>query len=152
MNYKLNRIICSAAIVSTLMPLTACEKKAEDITLSRNNEIAHLINPVDWTNTPDYVNLELKDNYIIMDINTFYRLLNNNESSFIINVDGNKIELDKKELKEKVDQEFYEYNTPSLKDYIKVTITIIEGTVIFIIGNKIISSIEKTKQKIKKLS
>ena len=151
MNYKLSRIICSAAIVSTLMPLTACEK-TEDITFSRKYEIAHLINPVDWTNTPDYVNLELKDNYIIMDIDTFYRLLNNDESSFIINVDGNKIVLDKKELKEKVDQEFYEYNTPSLKDYIKVTITVVEGTVIFIIGNNIISSIEKTKQKIKKLS
>ena len=31
MNYKLSKIICSAAIISTLMPLSACQKKQENI-------------------------------------------------------------------------------------------------------------------------
>lgn len=151
MNYKLNKLICSAAIISTLMPLTACEKKSEEITLSRKNELTHLINPLDWNNTPDYVNLEIKDNYIIMDIDTFYRLLNK-EDDFIVTINDRQIVLDKNMLRTKIEQEFYEYNTPSVKDYIKVSITIIEGVILLIIGNKVISIFEKQKEKIKKIS
>lgn len=151
MNYKLNKLICSAAIISTLMPLTACEKKSEEITLSRKNELTHLINPLDWNNTPDYVNLEIKDNYITMDIDTFYRLLNK-EDDFIVTINDRQIVLDKNMLRTKIEQEFYEYNTPSVKDYIKVSITIIEGVILLIIGNKVISIFEKQKEKIKKIS
>lgn len=151
MNYKLNKLICSAAIISTLMPLTACEKKSEEITLSRKNELTYLINPLDWNNTPDYVNLEIKDNYITMDIDTFYRLLNK-EDDFIVTINDRQIVLDKNMLRTKIEQEFYEYNTPSVKDYIKVSITIIEGVILLIIGNKVISIFEKQKEKIKKIS
>ena len=151
MNYKLNKLICSAAIISTLMPLTACEKKSEEITLSRKNELTHLINPLDWNNTPDYVNLEIKDNYITMDIDSFYRLLNK-EDDFIVTINDRQIVLDKNMLRTKIEQEFYEYNTPSVKDYIKVSITIIEGVILLIIGNKVISIFEKQKEKIKKIS
>ena len=151
MNYKLNKLICSAAIISTLMPLTACEKKSEEITLSRKNELTYLINPLDWNNTPDYVNLEIKDNYITMNIDTFYRLLNK-EDDFIVTINDRQIVLDKNMLRTKIEQEFYEYNTPSVKDYIKVSITIIEGVILLIIGNKVISIFEKQKEKIKKIS
>ena len=152
MKYKLNKLICTAAIISTLMPLSACQKKTENITLSRKNELTHLINPFDWSNTPDYVNLEMQDNYIIMDIDTFYKLLNKNDKDFIITFEDKQIKLDKQALREKVEQKFYEYNSLSMKDYIKVTITIVEGIILLIIGNKIISTYEKKKKKIKKLS
>lgn len=152
MNYKLNKLICSVAIVSSIMPLSACQKKTDDITLSRKDELIHLINPLDWNDTPDYVNLKLKDNYIIMDIDTFYRLLNNKDKDFIINVENDQIILDKKNLKEQMEMEFREYNTPSFKDYLKIIITVIEGTIIFIIGNNVLSFIEKPKEKIKKIS
>lgn len=152
MKYKLNKLVCTAAIISALMPLSACQKKSEEITLSRKNELTHLINPFDWSNTPDYVNLEIKDNYIIMDIDTFYNLLNKSDKDFILTIEDKQIILDKQTLKEKVEQEFYEYNSLSVKDYIKVTITIVEGTILLVIGNKIISIYEKSKEKIKKLS
>lgn len=152
MKYKLSKLVCTAAIVSTIMPLSACQKESEDITLSRQNELIHLINPFDWSNTPDYVNLEMQDNYIIMDIDTFYKLLNKNDKDFIITFEDKQIKLDKQTLKEKVEQEFYEYNSLSLKDYIKVTITVAEGSILLIIGNKMISIYENSKEKIKKLS
>lgn len=152
MKYKLNKLICSAAIIGSLMPLSACQKKTEDITFSRQNELTHLINPIDWSNTPDYVNLEIKDNYIIMDIDTFYRLLNKSDKDFTITIEDTQIKLDKQILKEKIEQEFYEYNSPSLKDYIKVAITVAEGVTLLIIGNKIASKYENSKEKIKKLS
>lgn len=152
MKYKLSKLVCTAAIVSTIMPLSACQKESEDITFSRQNELTHLINPMDWSNTPDYVNLEMKDNYIVMDIDTFYRLLNKNDKDFIITLGDNQIVLDKQTIKEKIDQEFYEYNSLSIKDYIKVTITIAEGVILLIIVNKMISLYENSKEKIKKLS
>lgn len=152
MNYKLNKLICTVAIVSTLMPLTACEKKSKEITLSRKNELTHQINPLDWSNTPDYVNLEMQDNYIIMDIDTFYKLLNKDDKDFIITFEDKQIKLDKQTLREKVEQEFYEYNSLSLRDYIKVTITVAEGVILLIIGNKIISIYDNSKEKIKKIS
>lgn len=152
MNYKLSKIICSAAIISTLMPLSACQKKQENITFSKKNELLYLINPMDWNDVPDYVNLQIKDNYIIMDIDTFYRLLNNSEKDFIIEGENKQIVLDKQKLKKEVEQEFYNYNAPSLEDYIKIAITIIEGTVLFIVGGKVVALEEKSKEKIKKLS
>ena len=152
MNYKLNKLICSAAIVSSLMPLSACQKKSDNITLSNENELEYIINPFDWSKEPDYVNLELQGNYITIDIDTFYRLLNNSEKDFTIKGENRTIVLDKQILKEKIEQEFYEYNSSSLKDYLKVAVTIIEGAVLFIIGNKTITTIEKSKEKIKKLS
>ena len=51
-----------------------------------------------------------------------------------------------------MEMEFREYNTPSFKDYLKIIITVIEGTIIFIIGNNVLSFIEKPKEKIKKIS
>lgn len=152
MNYKLSKLACSIAIVSTIMPLTACQKKQDDITLSRKSEITHLINPIDWNNVPDYVNLKVKDNYITMDIDSFYRLLNNDDKDFIIEAENKKIVLDKQMLRDKMQQEFRDYNTTSLEDYIKVAITIVEGTILLIIGNKVIAISEKKKEKIKKLS
>lgn len=151
MNYKLNKLICSVAIVSTIMPLSACQKKTENISFSRDNEITHLINPLDWNKTPDYVNIDLDENYITMDIDVFFRMLNQSDKDFRIMIDDKQIVLDKQTLKEKVEQEFYDYNTPNLNDYLKVIITIIEGTIIFIIGNKVIAILENKKEKIKKL-
>lgn len=152
MNYKLDKLICSVAIVSTIMPLTACQQKKEDITLSRKNEISHLINPMDWSNTPDYVNIIAEDNYISMDIETFFRLLNKSGKDLIIQIEDNQIVLDKQIIKDKIEQEFYDYNTPSLDDYLKITITLIEGTILLIIGNKVVTILEKPKEKIKKKS
>lgn len=151
MNYKLNKLICSVAIVSTIMPLSACQKKTENISFSRDNEITHLINPLDWNKTPDYVNIDLDENYITMDIDVFFRMLNQSDKDFRIMIDDKQIVLDKQTLKEKVEQEFYDYNTPNLNDYLKVIITIIEGTIIFIIGNKVVAILENKKEKIKKL-
>ena len=152
MNYKLSKLVCSVAIVSTIMPLTACQKKQEDITLSRKNELTYLINPLDWNNVPDYVNIQIKNNYMTMDIDSFYRLLNNSDKDFIIETDNKQIVLNKQILKDKIQQEFSEYNISSLEDYIKVVITIIEGPILFIIGNKVITFSENTKEKIKKKS
>ena len=87
-----------------------------------------------------------------MDIDTFYRLLNNSEKDFIIEGENKQIVLDKQKLKKEVEQEFYNYNAPSLEDYIKIAITIIEGTVLFIVGSKVIELKEKSKEKIKKIS
>ena len=151
MNYKLNKLICSVAIVSTIMPLSACQKKTENISFSRDNEITHLINPLDWNKTPDYVNIDLDENYITMDIDVFFRMLNQSDKDFRIMIDDKQIVLDKQTLKEKVEQEFYDYNTPNLNDYLKVIITIIEGTIIFVIGNKVVAILENKKEKIKKL-
>ena len=151
MNYKLNKLICSVAIVSTIMPLSACQKKTENISFSRDNEITHLINPLDWNKTPDYVNIDLDENYITMVIDVFFRMLNQSDKDFRIMIDDKQIVLDKQTLKEKVEQEFYDYNTPNLNDYLKVIITIIEGTIIFIIGNKVVAILENKKEKIKKL-
>ncbi len=152
MNYKLNKLICSVAIVSTIMPLSACQNKNKIIDLSRKNEISYLINPLDWNKTPDYVNVEIKDNYITMDIDTFYRLLNKDDKDFILKLGNEQITLDKKILRKKIEQEFIDYNSSSTEDYIKITIMIIEGTILLIIGNKVITLLAKSKEKIKKLS
>ena len=152
MNYKLNKLICSVAIVSTIMPLSACQNKNKIIDLSRKNEISYLINPLDWNKTPDYVNVEIKDNYITMDIDTFYRLLNKDDKDFILKLGNEQITLDKKILRKKIEQEFIDYNSSSTEDYIKITIMIIEGTILLIIGNKVITLLAKPKEKIKKLS
>ena len=152
MNYKLNKLICSVAIVSTIMPLSACQNKNKIIDLSRKNEISYLINPLDWNKTPDYVNVEINDNYITMDIDTFYRLLNKDDKDFILKLGNEQITLDKKILRKKIEQEFIDYNSSSTEDYIKITIMIIEGTILLIIGNKVITLLAKPKEKIKKLS
>ena len=110
-----------------------------------------MINPLDWNKTPDYVNIDLDENYITMDIDVFFRMLNQSDKDFRIMIDDKQIVLDKQTLKEKVEQEFYDYNTPNLNDYLKVIITIIEGTIIFIIGNKVVAILENKKEKIKKL-
>ena len=152
MNYKLNKLICSVAIVSTIMPLSACQNKNKIIDLSRKNEISYLINPLDWNKTPDYVNVEIKDNYITMDIDTFYRLLNKDDKDFILKLGNEQITLDKKILRKKIEQEFIDYISPSTEDYIKIIIMIIEGTILLIIENKVITLLAKSKEKIKKLS
>ena len=76
MKYKLNKLLCTAAVVSTLLPLTACQKKSNEITLTQENELLYLINPLDWNKVPSQINLELEDNCVSMDIDSFYRLLN----------------------------------------------------------------------------
>lgn len=152
MNYKLNKLICSVAIVSTIMPLSACQNNNKMINLSRKNEISYLINPLDWNKTPDYVNLKIKDNYITMDIDTFYRLLNKDDKDFILKLRDEQITLDKQILRKKIEQEFIDYISPSTEDYIKIIIMIVEGTILLIIENKVITLLAKPKEKIKKLS
>ncbi|MBR3230127.1 MAG: hypothetical protein IKF91_04810 [Bacilli bacterium] len=151
MKYKLDKLMCSLAIVSTLMPLTACQKKTENITLTRKNEIYHIINPLDWSKTPDYVNIETKDNYIIMDIDSFYRLLNTSDKNIVINGENKQMVLNKKKLEEEMEKELSNYNTPSVNDYLKVIITTIEGITILVLVNKLVAQLDK-KEKIKKLS
>lgn len=151
MKFKLDKLMCSLAIVSTLMPLTACQKKTENITLTRKNEIYHIINPLDWSKTPDYVNIETKDNYIIMDIDSFYRLLNTSDKNIVINGENKQMVLNKKNLEEEMEKELSKYNSPSVNDYLKVIITTIEGITILVLVNKLVAQLDK-KEKIKKLS
>lgn len=151
MKYKLDKLMCSLAIVSTLMPLTACQKKTEKITLTRKNEIYHIINPLDWSKTPDYVNIETKDNYIIMDIDSLYRLLNTSDKNIVINEENKQIVLNKIIFEEEIEKAFSKYNAPSVNDYLKVITTTIEGITILVIGNKLTAQLDK-KEKIKKLS
>lgn len=151
MKYKLNKLLCTAAVVSTLLPLTACQKKSNEITLTQENELLYLINPLDWNKVPSQINLELEDNCVSMDIDSFYRLLNQSGDEIRLKTSAKDLVLNKQKIKKIMEKEFINFQKPSINDYLKVTITLLEGTIVFTVANKTIA-IKEEKEKIKKKS
>lgn len=141
MKMKVYNLVCSVALVSTMLPLVGC-KSDDTIKFTRNSEILYLINPLDWNKVPDNVNLKINDNYFSMDIDSFYRLLNQEENTIQLEGEKEKIVVDKIDLEQKSEMEFRNFQENKGEDYIKVMTMMTETAGALVLGKKI-------KQKIK---
>lgn len=141
MKYKLNSLLCSVAIVSTILPLSGC-KSENKIVYKRNDEVIYLVNPLDWSKVPEIVNIKINDNYVTMDIDSFYRLLNQEGETINLQTSEGYLSIERDQMRKLADEEFHNFQNHPADTIPKIMTTMAEATALVSIG-------KKAKEKIK---
>lgn len=148
-NFKLSKLACTAAIVSALLPLSACQRKeTNDYNLQYNNKNngAYILNPFDWTRYPEYANISGENDNtkyeVEMTIDEFLKLLNNDDH--YVSIGG--ILLDKENLTKASQNALKDYRADELLyTTAKVVVTLLEGSVVFASVNFVADKVSEKK-------